>query len=93
MKSLFKSRTTTVLLGAILLGSAGIGVASATSQPTAKPQIAPHAPAVVLGDATFEKNAAGQTYGLPTEVDGVSVEPDLIRAYATNDRIGYVNKK
>ncbi|YCH06799.1 hypothetical protein ACTAQJ_17095 [Arthrobacter sp. alpha11c] len=91
MKSLFKSRTTTVLLGAILLGGAGIGVASATSQPTTTPQVAPQAPAVVLSDAPIEKNAAGQTYGLPTEVDGVSVEPDLIRAYATNDRIGYVN--
>lgn len=93
MKRLLKTRTTTVLLGAVLLGGAGIGVASATSQPTAKPQVVPHAPAVVLGDATFEKNAAGQTYGLPTEVDGVSLEPDLIRAYATNDRIGYVKNE
>ncbi|MBU8866491.1 hypothetical protein [Paenarthrobacter aromaticivorans] len=88
MKRLLKARTTTVLLGAILLVGSGIGVASATSQPPA--QVVPLAPAVVLGDGVFEKNAAGQTYGLPTEVDGVTVEPDLIRAYATNDRIGYV---
>ena len=90
MKRLLKTRTTTVLLGAILLGGAGIGVASATSQPTVTPEVSPQSPAVVLSDAPFEKNAAGQTYGLPTEVEGVSVEPDLIRAHATNDRIGYV---
>ncbi|BCW50323.1 hypothetical protein StoSoilB13_26650 (plasmid) [Arthrobacter sp. StoSoilB13] len=79
MKRLLKTRTTTVLLGAILLGGAGIGVASATSQPTVTPEVSPQSPAVVLSDAPFEKNAAGQTYGLPTEVEGVSVEPDLIR--------------
>ena len=39
----------------------------------------------------FETNASGQTYGSLTEVDGRIVEPDLVRAEATNGVIGYIS--
>lgn len=35
-------------------------------------------------------NARGQTYGTATEVNGQTFEPDLIAAYATNGKLGYV---
>lgn len=42
-------------------------------------------------DVLFETNASGQTYGSLTEVDGRIVEPDLVKAEATNGVIGYVS--
>ena len=30
------------------------------------------------------------SYGVPTEIDGRLAEPDLIRAYATNGKLGFI---
>ncbi|MFJ4028181.1 hypothetical protein ACIPWF_12465 [Paenarthrobacter sp. NPDC089989] len=86
----FKQRAITALLAAALLGGAGIGIAQATAQPTLTTSIDIPERTQFEGDAGFEKNKDGQTYGIPVEINGQIAEPDLIRAYATNGKLGYM---
>lgn len=86
---LFKRKTVTVIVGAVLLAGAGVGAATATS-PQADGSPAPSF-ATSSNNAGFQTNQAGQTYGFPREVNGQAVEPDLIQAVATNGQLGYVD--
>lgn len=60
----------------VLLAPAGLG--SADAQPAPIP--------------TYATNARGLTYGSAADAISPDAEPDLIRAEATNGRLGYVRK-
>jgi hypothetical protein len=91
MKRVIRSgKVLPALLGAVLLGATGLGVAAAMAQPPVEVTAALPAPPPFEDGSVFPKNASGQTYGVPTNVNGKVAEPDLIRAYATNGRVGYV---
>ncbi|WP_426226706.1 hypothetical protein [Pseudarthrobacter sp. DSP2-3-2b1] len=87
-----KRKVLPAVVGALLLGGIGVGVATATT-PSAPPALSGN-PAVTAdkfdGNPGFEKNAAGQTYGVPVVANGQSAEPELIRAVATNGQVGYI---
>ena len=80
-----------VLLAATLLVGVGIGVAQAATQPAVTTTLEIPERTVSQDEAVFPKNDAGQTYGIPREIKGQVAEPDLISAYATNGRIGFIN--
>ncbi|KIA72142.1 hypothetical protein [Arthrobacter sp. MWB30] len=85
-----KVKVLSVVLGAVVLGTAGIGVANATVQATEQPLPEMSQVTSFAGDAGLDRTAGGQTYGVPEEIKGQTAEPDLIRVYATNGRLGYI---
>ncbi|MCX8456655.1 hypothetical protein [Paenarthrobacter ureafaciens] len=81
-----------VALTTALLGGIGIGIAQAlpaeVQATTSEKEITPVL--VHDGDAGFDRNESGLSYGVPTEINGRLAEPDLIRAYATNGKLGFI---
>lgn len=88
-----KVKVLSVVLGAVVLSVAGISVANATMQASGQPQPEISQVTSFTGVAGFERNAAGQTYGVPMEIKGQIAEPDLVRVYATNGQLGYVRNQ
>jgi len=62
-----------------------VGPAIAADHPTVTPETTQVAP-------TFQKNAAGDTFGSAAKATSPDNEPDLIQAAATNGKTGYVKK-
>ena len=95
MKMQRAAATAVALSGGVLLAVAGIAVGAAAAGGI-------FAPAGVSGAAgqattpmpspTYERNAAGQTFGSAMEADSPEHEPDLIQVVATNGKTGYVFK-
>ena len=89
-RSKLSGKVLPALLAAVL-GWVGIGVAQATTQVGVTTALEIPERTVSQDESVFPKNATGQSYGIPMEIKGQIAEPDLISAYATNGKIGFIN--
>jgi hypothetical protein len=79
------------IAGALAIGGLAAGGTALAATVTHSPNHQP-SPAAVHPQAVhvFARNARGQTYGSELDATDPAHAPDLIRAYATNGKIGYV---
>lgn len=76
-----KMKVAAAALGAVAVVGAGVGVAAtATGDPTNPAQ------------PTVSRNASGQSFGSGEAVTSDAQLPDLVQAYATNGKVGYIKK-
>lgn len=93
MKSTRWSLVVVALAGLASVGAGaviGLSTASASPAPAASPTV--QQDSATSAAYVFPKNAYGQTYGSELDAATPGDAPDLIRAYATNGREGYVLK-
>ncbi|MCI9872810.1 hypothetical protein [Arthrobacter humicola] len=83
--------TAALLIAGIGMGSVAAAASISSDAPATRLASEPHDNRNREGQTIFKRNAAGQTYGSIKNVDGVVVEPDLIKALATNGELGYVS--
>lgn len=84
-----QSRKKVILASAAAVVIVGAGIITGTSLATAK---APSAQDVATNAQpfAFPQNESGQTYGSRLDARSHANTPDLISAYATNGKLGYV---
>lgn len=80
MKTLksMKAKVCLTVAAAVVLAGAGAGAALATAPGPAS-------------SGLFQTNTTGQSYGSLIEVNGQIIEPELVKAEASNGVIGYVS--